>query len=159
MINSNYADVSCHCKRSNVSLCNFRPKFGINSRQRDALPLRHILALVVSSFFTFLCFLHLLATELSLLLIAGLLLFAEILLSVLLLPTRCPGKGCCKDIMAHSLRYIECHSTTQTLLRHGEARPTYTATCADGPRRFIRLWKAFKAHQQTLAIRADTKIH
>ena len=43
--------------------------------------------------------------------------------SVLLRPTRCPGKGHCRDIRSHSRRYIEMHNHSKTSLLHGTAEP------------------------------------
>lgn len=57
--------------------------------------------------------------------------------SVLLQPTRCPRKSCCRDIVAHSKRYIDCPSSPDTCVWHGFARPTRNVARRDGAARFI----------------------
>ena len=79
--------------------------------------------------------------------------------SVLLRPTRCPGRGHCRDIRSHSKRYIEMHNHSKTSLLHGTAKPTRASARRQGSDRFIPPWKAFDAHMVTLAQRADCKIH
>ena len=76
--------------------------------------------------------------------------------SVLLMPTRCPGKSCCKHTIAHSQRYIKYQSTSKTLIRHYFAQPVRTATFCVGPRIFSKPWTAFEAHKRTLTMRACT---
>ena len=79
--------------------------------------------------------------------------------ALLLRPTRCPGKGHCKDILSHSARYIEGPTSSDTFIFHGMSRPTRASMCREGPARFISPWKAYDAHLVTFAQRADNKIH
>ena len=83
---------------------------------------------------------------------------------VLFRPTRCPGDGCCRDAAAPSLVYIGealCtgSSAKSSSVLHGVTKPSPGRSVTRGRRRFVEQWRAYEAHLQSLAERADIKIH
>ena len=83
---------------------------------------------------------------------------------VLFRPTRCPGDGCCRDAAAPSLVYIGgalCtgSSAKSSSVLRGVTKPSPGRSVTRGRRRFVEQWRAYEAHLQSLAERADIKIH
>ncbi len=76
----------------------------------------------------------------------------------LLRPTGCRCKEDCGNPRAHSLLYIAAAAPAPAAIPlYGNTKPSGRARCLQGAERFQQPWRAYEAHLQTLARRADDK--
>ena len=75
----------------------------------------------------------------------------------LLRPTACRCKEDCANPRAHSLLYIAPAAPISTSILYGNTKPNGRARKLQGAERFQQPWRAYEAHLQTLARRADDK--